>query len=636
MMRSWRGLVLLIIGAPGIAFPQDSIRFDAVEVIGERIEPSDPYRVTKMDSNVLRQHAFQDLGSLLEERSAMQVRRHGPSGAASLSFRGTRSNETRMYWNGLPLRSPTLGQNDLSLIPSFFLDRVELHHGGASAIDGTGGIGGSVHMKSGVKNRGPWHLRLQGRGASFGDRMGGADLSVEQGGLQSRTRFYYRSASNDFDYPDVTEKGMPEKKRKNAAIQRGGIMQDLNYGLGNGHRLFASAWYFRSSRDIPTPIDQVERGQHQEDRTVNSMFGWGWTGPSTRLSLRSGFFYNSLRYREEISDLNAVTRTRSWRTRLQGEHRFNEKRSISGAWAYDLEMARSSGYSGSKRRGRNRGYIQFENRFGERLFLQGLLQEEWVGGERAPLMPTMGLDLKIVRKPDLHFKANVSRSYRFPTLNDLYWEPGGKDSLSPQEGWSYESGLAASFGQGTEGFELKTEVTAFLLEMNDRIVWAPTSAGYWSPKNIDRSRDMGLEGSFDLRIAIGNDLVLQGQADHTYVNAEVIDQVAGEEPRKGQAIYVPSHRGSGTIGVAWKKKNRLRYGITYTGRRFIDRDNLRYLPAYTLQRIQLLRRLDLIKGIRMMVKAGVRNLFDIPYHSVAWQPMPGRSFELSIRIHFGP
>ncbi len=614
---------------------QDSVEFDPVEVRGERIRPSEPFRMSTLDSGALDHHVGEDLGALLEQGSALQVRRYGPSGIASLSFRGTRSNETRMYWNGLPLRNPTLGQSDLSTIPAFFLDRVELHHGGASAIDGAGGIGGSVHLRSRMPRNTPYLLSVQGKTASFGDRTGAGDFSYHKDGVGSRTRLFYRSAQNDFSYPDVSEKGAPSKKRKNADMTRMGVMEDLRYDIGNGHELFASGWYIRNSRNVPTPIDQVPRGQHQEDRKLNSLLGWSWTGSATHLSFRSGYFYSDQLFTEEISDLHSVTTTHSWRNRLHVEHRLDEKRSITGGWSYDLEKARSSGYPEAKQRVHNRGFLQFENRVGERLLLQGMLQEKWVDGERLPLMPTVGAQYKWNKTPDLKVKGNLSRTYRVPTLNDLYWEPGGAPNLSAQEGWSYEAGVSGVFGKEQRAFSLRTEWTAFLLKMSDRIVWAPTSTGYWSPKNIDRSRDRGIEGSFNLELRPHEAWGMRVKGNYSYVDAEVIDQVEGGDKLKGQAIYIPKNRASGVLGVSWKERTSLRYGLSYTGERFIDRDNRRYLPAYTIQRVDIQRWLHLRKDLRVLVRIGVQNLFDIPYQSVAWQPMPGRSFELTLRLRAG-
>lgn len=47
-------------------------------------------------------------------------------------------------------------------------------------------------------------------------------------------------------------------------------------------------------------------------------------------------------------------------------------------------------------------------------------------------------------------KASVSRNYRFPTLNDLYFLPGGNPDLKNEHGFSYDAGV--SFDVGKKGY----------------------------------------------------------------------------------------------------------------------------------------------------------------------------------------
>lgn len=41
-------------------------------------------------------------------------------------------------------------------------------------------------------------------------------------------------------------------------------------------------------------------------------------------------------------------------------------------------------------------------------------------------------------------KASITRNYRFPTLNDLYFLPGGNPALNNESGFTYETGLSFS------------------------------------------------------------------------------------------------------------------------------------------------------------------------------------------------
>ena len=44
-------------------------------------------------------------------------------------------------------------------------------------------------------------------------------------------------------------------------------------------------------------------------------------------------------------------------------------------------------------------------------------------------------------------KASITRNYRFPTLNDLYFLPGGNPALNNESGFTYETGLSFSVGK---------------------------------------------------------------------------------------------------------------------------------------------------------------------------------------------
>lgn len=44
-------------------------------------------------------------------------------------------------------------------------------------------------------------------------------------------------------------------------------------------------------------------------------------------------------------------------------------------------------------------------------------------------------------------KASVSRNYRFPTLNDLYFLPGGNPNLRNEHGFSYDAGVSFEVGK---------------------------------------------------------------------------------------------------------------------------------------------------------------------------------------------
>ena len=76
-----------------------------------------------------------------------------------------------------------------------------------------------------------------------------------------------------------------------------------------------------------------------------------------------------------------------------------------------------------------------------------VLREEMFGTEWTPLIPAFFVDYQLSKKGNVIAKASITRNYRFPTLNDLYFMPGGNPKLKNESGFTYEAGLSFSVGK---------------------------------------------------------------------------------------------------------------------------------------------------------------------------------------------
>jgi iron complex outermembrane receptor protein len=105
-----------------------------------------------------------------------------------------------------------------------------------------------------------------------------------------------------------------------------------------------------------------------------------------------------------------------------------------------------------------------------------------------------------------------------------------------------------------------------------------------------------------------------------------------KESRQKQLIYVPEHQLNGSVRTVLRNFSA---GLTgsYTGKRYTTADNSSSLPGYTLVNF----------NAGYSFRTG-RNIFDIAfradnllnkqYEVIAWYPMPGRSFLLSLTWQF--
>jgi iron complex outermembrane receptor protein len=99
-----------------------------------------------------------------------------------------------------------------------------------------------------------------------------------------------------------------------------------------------------------------------------------------------------------------------------------------------------------------------------------------------------------------------------------------------------------------------------------------------------------------------------------------------------QLIYVPEHQAKGQLSVHFGKLFML-YGHEFTGMRYTTSDNESSLPSYQLGFASFGYEHTLNKH-SVGITFTVDNLFDKAYQSIAWRPMPGRSFLINLKYQF--
>jgi len=76
------------------------------------------------------------------------------------------------------------------------------------------------------------------------------------------------------------------------------------------------------------------------------------------------------------------------------------------------------------------------------------------------------------RELDIHLK----RIFRLPTMNDLFWSPGGNPNLIPESGWDLKTSFSLQNKRNIFKFE------AFAGRLNNGIIWRPNGI-FWQPIN---------------------------------------------------------------------------------------------------------------------------------------------------------
>jgi iron complex outermembrane receptor protein len=662
LKRVYIGYILFIcslaLSGQGI---QDSVfHIEGVSIAAERIFVKEQagMKQTHVDSAVLLNKISLSLSDLLSENTSVFIKNHGRGALATASFRGTAPSHTQVSWNGLNINSPMAGMVDFSLIPVYIIDDLILNHGSASLVDRSGGIGGSIN----INNKADWGRKnslsyMQGIGSySTFDEF----IQVGIGGkkVRSKTRIYHNRSENDYTFtnrgiaiidPGTGEISNPTDTNDHASYLRYGLLQEIYYRPGSKHMLSLKYWGQYADRTIPKPTTYEgpdnSNLNSQEDMDHRLVADWKYYGEKGKWMLRSAYadkqlgfhqmnrvpglgqipaiwsesrqqsLYNTLSYAgETANDL-------SWEGNMDMKyHQVESADSVSGA-----------GYTGT----RNEYALMFAIRkgFADRVNLNLLLRQEWVDGKRTPFIPYLGVDLRLIRGRDLLLKGNIARNYHAPSLNDLYWQPGGNPELLPEEGFTMEGGIA--FQEEFSSHLLKTELSLYRSQIDNWIIWLPSYKGYWEPRNIRSVQSKGMEYHIQLT-GFYSEFSYRLSATYGYTSA--VNQgdplVWGDESHGKQLVYIPLHSGNMMVRLAWKNLF-LHYQYNAYSERFTtssnDVNSRDRLYPYFMNDISA-GSIFRLKGLDLSLEFKVYNLFNESYHTVLYRPMPGRNYQLILKL----
>lgn len=88
----------------------------------------------------------------------------------------------------------------------------------------------------------------------------------------------------------------------------------------------------------------------------------------------------------------------------------------------------------------------------------------------------------------------MSYNYRFPSMNDLYWRPGGNPDVKPEDGYSYDAAIGYK-NDLTSWMILNAEASGYLMHIDNWILWLPKDGNQWiwTPQNKRNVLSLGAE-----------------------------------------------------------------------------------------------------------------------------------------------
>ena len=604
-------------------FSSDTMDLEEVAVYATALEKyAAGQQVIAFDQKLLKDYAGRSLGDLLQQNSGLYLRQYGEGMVASLTIRGTSAGHTAVFWNGLPVNSPSLSQSDFSLIPNEAVDQVAVHLGSSGALYGTDAIGGSVHLNSTLRfNQGHQVQANQGVG-SFGRFNTAVSYGFSNSKWVTKTRVYRNYSTNDFKYHDVTRPGFPETKATNATVKQWGVVHDMGWNLGDFSQLSTSIWYNANDRQIQ-PLMGSKAQEVQEDNQLRWVVDYKYFRGFGSLNIKGGWVKDYM-----LFNRNSTNETN--RYFLSGEYEWNGAENLSSKLGlrYTYIDGDLSSYSAEESRVELYSSTTFQPV--ERLNFSLNLRQSLYDGEFVPFTPSLSGQFALVKTDsrNLLLNAAISKSYKIPTLNDRFWSPGGNPDLVPEKGISWEAGLdyARKF-RDKAGFN--AGLTYYRMNVENWIIWLPQGS-IWSPSNIRTVINQGLEGKLEGSYSFGS-LHLKANVQYAYNQARNQTLINSNDRSFGKQLpYTPLHKMQWNLRA---EKDAWGFFISqvYTGERFDTTDNESVVDPYTLWNTGLSRRWGISK-FNGSLSFNVFNLLDEQYQAMKLRAMPGRNYQVKVTL----
>jgi vitamin B12 transporter len=602
-------------------------RVDPVVVTATKVETAASElgaSVSVVPEEDFKTYHYLTLGTSLRSVPGVDIRQSGSFGkVTSISIRGASANQVQVLVDGVRVKSPTLGQVDLSDLSPDVIERVEVIRGPQSTLYGADAIGGVVNVIT-KRGRGPFTLSLE-------QTVGTDEAYISRGSLGGQWKA--------LDYALGGSWASSGGQFPNDSASQAAVNGQIGLSLPWDSRVAFSVRWNRTETGLPVKFvccgplpDQPvidPNAQQQSETLVMSLTGQTrplpWWESRLRLSLyknNSGFqdpvdpgvpfdFASESQIdvkRREAEWLN-VFRVGPWSTTTVGLEYRDER----GDNWNNFSPFSASYHVGSV-------FLEEQWRPIEGLFLTGGFRVEDNSVYGTDVTGRGGVSYAI--KPwGTRVHASVGSGFRAPTLNDLFFPDFSNPDLQPERSLSWDVGVSQRLWRD----RVRLGLTYFWNDFDNLIQTVPTAVfPFAAVVNVAHARSQGVELTAEVDVL--PNLVASGS--YTFTDTEDLD-TGLPLPRQ------PRHRGF--IGLTWEPLPRLSlFGQLYLVSQQFESVTAGYTAGY--MRLDVGGTFRVVNGYGWLqgldLTARIQNLLDANYAEVRGFPAPGIQAFLGLRATF--
>jgi len=596
-----------------------------------------------------------DAASLIETLPGVHVRRlGGDDGFATLSIRGSASNEVAFYLAGVPLPAASDPTVDLSTLPLWPGAQARVYRTFTPAALGPGSLGGTLAMDA-PSAQGPERTDLWLAGGSFGAmRMRASDVSDLGGGVRLASGLSANRTDGDFSYYNYAHDAPILDPRaylprlNNDYAQASGLVSlvvPLHLGESDAGTMRATALVQAREQGLagsilePTPFQRLRTDRELATtelafpiaRGVISAQLWGVReGTALHDTPTSILFSPSV----DDSTIASLGGNVAWRARF-GSLQVATKLDARGERFEPGDYAGPAPPLGATRESIGIG-ADAELRASKRVTIAASARADaW---NDATADPTIAPRVSALPNANVGVEANLGGvalaahggyTARPANFVELFGTPGGflaSPTLRPESAATLDAGVR--FEKKIRKLRVEGEIDAFAQYASDLITFQPTGVQQ-IPKaeNVSAATLAGVEATIFARF-----FGLEMRASYTGLYTRDDSVGLGGPPLP----YRPAHDfvldASYALGPF-----RVRYALdALAGETFAasSTGSVTYAPPRVLQNLGLQIR---VPRVHATISCDVRNLFDVRIADYAYGPIPGSTQAFPIGdVYFYP
>ena len=556
------------------------------------------------------------LTDLLNFNSTLYFKEYGRGMLSTVSFRGTTSSQTAVIWNGININSQMNGSTDFNTISGSDYNSVSVKAGGGSVIYGSGAIGGTVHLNNDMSFYKRFENNLRLDYGSFNTIGINYKTNISNEKWSAQIGFSKNSSTNDYKYLNrYTWRG---EQRWNQNGQYDVITMNANVGYKINAKNSLKLYTQTSNTDRNTSLitETETKSKYVNGFNRNLLEYDGNFGKLTANFKTAYIFENYQYYADNSKNQYTYGKTESFISKADLGYTLFKSTQINGIVDYNRTKGYGSGFGDNTREIGSAALLikqdfstDWKNEFG--------IRKEFTDNYKSPILFNLGSSYLFNKLYNL--KLNLSRNFRIPTFNDLYWEQGGNPDLKPESSYQAEIGNVFTFKN------ISLTQTFYYIKIKDLLQWVPGSNGIWTPQNRDKVNSYGAEILLSWKKQYGKN-IFGANASYAYTASK-------DEETKKQLFFVPFNKVTGSVSYS---RNRISayYQFLYNGFVYTRADNNpdEIIKDYTLSNIGIDYDFKFLDSFKLGIQ--VLNIFNENYESLEDRPMPGRNFNMYLTLKF--